>query len=144
MGIFSASIGEALFCVAVLCPALVFAGDTGTCKGLKGPALSRCEEQEALGSMRYGSEEYKKAKLTCAICDDMRRTDVRPSRAGRPGRAGSGGSGGFVNKKLEDDLLRYRTAYGEHFQVKRCKENETKELCRKYRIAAEKGKKQNR
>ena len=84
----------------------------------------------AAGNMTYGGPEYRKAKLICTICDDMVRLDtgIRPPR-----------SGGFTNKKLEDDQMRYRIAYGEFFPVKRCKERETKDLCRTYRSVEEKG-----
>jgi hypothetical protein len=85
-------------------------------------------EKDALSSMRYKSDQYKKARLICSICEDMHSGENFRSRQAF-GSLLSGRQGVFSNQRLSDDLQRYRVAYGEHFQIKRCKEKETKGLC---------------
>lgn len=111
--------------------------DSDACSKLKGQAYYTCvetREKDALSSMPYKSEQYNKGKLICSICDDIHYSGEFREEQGfgspykrRPGEE-------FTNPHLSDDLQRYRVKYGEHFQIKRCKEQETKKLCHTIKV----------
>jgi len=133
--------GALYFFIAFLCSPAFAQETSDKCLKLKGDAFYACYEKmekKALGSMPYQSDQYKKSKLICTICDDVHTGSNRRTQQGFGSPFARGRQGTvFTNQRLSDDLQRYRLAYGEHFQIKRCKDKDIKEICHNIEVITE-------